>query len=342
MGKNIVFIILEGWSADMVSYLGGNENVTPFFDSLSLLSVKFTNAFSTGFRTDQGLMSIQSGVPSIQSVNMPNVLDKVMYYPSLCKHIETLGYNSSFIYGGDLNFSNLSNYLILQGFDTIISEKSFDTKQNITDWGIPDHIMLEKAVTIIDRQALPFFSTALLLSSHSPFDVPWPNEFTRDDIATKYKSSVRYSDQSLRQFFNTIKHKVWFQNTVFFITSDHGSTHSGYAGMEDHNRFRIPMIAYTLNTDSVIYNRFIEMPCNHFDLPFTVVKGLGIDPNEFRFGRDMFCQDSLKMSYWNTDSAAGCYGLKTKEIVQSSKAESKKSYAILFLDAVKVYFNNLK
>lgn len=60
LNKNIVFIIAEGWSADMVKYLGGKENITPYFDSLCENSIRFYNAFSTGFRTDQGLMSILS------------------------------------------------------------------------------------------------------------------------------------------------------------------------------------------------------------------------------------------------------------------------------------------
>ena len=95
--KNIVVIITEGWSADLVRYMGGREKITPFFDSISEKSIRFTNAFSTGFRTDQGLMSVLSGIPSVASLNMPNQLDKVMKYPSSVQDFKNAGYKTSFV-----------------------------------------------------------------------------------------------------------------------------------------------------------------------------------------------------------------------------------------------------
>jgi phosphoglycerol transferase MdoB-like AlkP superfamily enzyme len=341
-GKNIVFIVLEGWSADMVKYLGGTENVAPFVDSLSEHSIRFTNAFSTGFRTDQGLMCIQSGIPSIHSTNMSNILDKVAKYPSLCQNMEALGYQSSFVYGGDLNFANLYNYLTIQGFDTIINQKNYDSKDDITEWGVPDHIMLKKALEILDGHTGPFYSTLLLMSSHSPFDVPWENEFIGGDIPTKYKSSVRYSDQSLKQFFHDAKTRNWYEDTVFFVMADHGNTHSGYAGLEDQNRFRIPLLVYSPSFES-LSNVNIDIPCNHFDLPFTVLKSMGKDGEQFPFGRDIFCHDTTRNAYWNVDVVAGSVGLKYGELtpINKDRNDKKRPPSLLFLDWVKSYFNSL-
>ena len=338
--KNIVFVIFEGWSADMVKYLGGGEKVAPFFDSLSDYSIKFTNAFSTGFRTDQGLMSILSGVPSIQSINMPNVIDKVAHYPSLPIAIKSKRTECSFIYGGDLNFSNLYNYLTLMGFDTIISGKDFEDSDNITEWGVPDHIMLEKAVSVLNDHKELFFSTILLLSSHSPFEVPWSNEFSKKtDIPSRYKSSVRYSDESLRHFFRLAKNTGWYSNTLFVITSDHGSTHSGYAGMEDHSRFRIPLIFFDPAADATGVSRTIDIPCNHFDLPKTIISTIGGDDHNFVFGRDIFCLNPKRYAYWNVDVAAGSFGLAENSIsVVSSHNEGNDSDAILFVDMIKKWF----
>ena len=342
-GKNIVFIVMEGWSADMVSYLGGNENVTPFFDSLSGLSVRFDNTFSTGFRTDQGLMSILSGIPSIQSINMPNVIDKVTKYPSLPAAMKTSGRKTSFIYGGDLNFSNLYNYLTVIGFDTIIRDQDFTNEDQITEWGVPDHIMVEKAVAVLDQTDGLFFSTILFLSSHSPFEVPWPNDFSsKNDIPSKYKSSVKYSDESLKHFFSMSKNKSWFKNTIFVITADHGSTHSGYAMMEDHKRFRIPMIIYSPDADPMLLSRNIDIPCNHFDLPKTIDQLAGINTGSFEFGRNMFCMDQKRKAYWNIDVAAGFYGMDTSAIeIPDQRDVAKAGEGLLFLDMVKQWYTQL-
>jgi phosphoglycerol transferase MdoB-like AlkP superfamily enzyme len=339
--KNIVFIVMEGWSADMVSYLGGDETITPFFDSLSETSIRFTNAFSTGFRTDQGLMSILSGIPSIQSINMPNVIDKVKKYPSLTAVMKSTGRKTSFIYGGDLNFSNLYNYLTVMGFDTIIRDKDFKTTELITEWGVPDHIMVEKAVHVLDKNEGLFFSTILFLSSHSPFEVPWENKFSsQKDIPSKYKSSVKYCDESLEHFFKMAKTKSWFNNSIFVITSDHGSTHSGYASMEDHKRFRIPLIVYLPGSDSISEN--IDIPCNHFDLPKTTAALLDIDSESFNFGRNIFCHDQQRKGYWNIDVAAGCYGFDKSTISILGQPDTPNDEeGILFLDMIKLWFRDL-
>jgi phosphoglycerol transferase MdoB-like AlkP superfamily enzyme len=341
--KNVVVIVTEGWSADMVSYLFGKEKVTPFFDSLSNQSIRFTNAFTTGFRTDQGLMSIISGIPSIQSVNMPNVLDKVKNYASLPNSMKSTGRATSFIYGGDLNFSNLYNYLTTMGFDTIIRDKDFDVDDRVTAWGVPDHITVGKAVDVMSAHKELFYSALLLLSSHAPFEVPVPNEFTNQEgHRMQYMSSVRYSDMALQRFFSLAKTKDWYQNTVFIITSDHGSTHSGWAGMEDHNRFRIPLIVF--DPQNVASNKDVEnnIPCNHFDLPKTISQNIGAVDTSFIFGRNIFCQDSSRKAFWNVDVASGYYGLSDNKIVSSvNSRDTMPSESALFFDMVKTWFNGL-
>lgn len=340
--KNIVLIIVEGWSADMVGYLYSKETITPFFDSLAQSSVQFTNAFSTGFRTDQGLMSILSGLPSIQSINMPDKLDKVLSFPSLAKAMKVSGRKTAFIYGGDLNFSNLYNYLTRIQFDSIIRDKDFDRQLRSTDWGVPDHLTVDKAIEIIDHQKDNFFSTLLLLSSHAPFEIPIPNKFTGiEGQANQYKSSVMYSDMALRQFFKQASKRAWYNNTIFIITSDHGSTHSGWAKMEDHNRFRIPMIIFDPSSSSISGQK-ITTPCNHFDLPLTICNMAGADGHAFKYSRDMFCGDMNQYAYWNVDVAAGMYGLQESIVSSIDKTNSNDSnQAALFLDMIKTWFNTL-
>ncbi|MBK8669121.1 MAG: sulfatase-like hydrolase/transferase [Saprospiraceae bacterium] len=343
--KNIVLLVMEGWSADMVKYLGGKENITPFFDSLSNVSYRFTNAFSTGFRTDQGLMSVLSGIPSVRSINMPNVIDKVQYYPSLPMVMKKDGRTTSFIYGGDLNFSNLYNYVTVMGFDTIIRDKDFDDIDISTEWGVPDHLTAEKAMEVISKDTSRFFSTILFLSSHSPFEVPWKNEYSdRSDIPSLYKSSVKYSDQSMKYFFNMAQGQSWFNNTIFIITSDHGSTHSGFAGLDDHNRFRIPLLIFDPSkTDSLYGKGDMSSPCNHFDLPATIAGIAGANADSFLFSRNILCNDRNRKAYWNTDVSAACYGLNKNNIQQVQGADKKlyRQDAVLFVDMVIHWFSHL-
>jgi phosphoglycerol transferase MdoB-like AlkP superfamily enzyme len=340
--KNIVLIILEGWSADMVAYLYAKESITPFFDSLSEHSLRFTNAFSTGFRTDQGLGSLLSGIPSMEGFNILQKLDKVKQFPSLPATMKALGKSTSFVYGGDLNFANLSNYLVALGFDTIIGQHEFEKNDISSDWGVPDHIVAQKAFDVINQYKTPFFTTWLLLSSHAPFDVPIPNKYTAStDNVGKYKSSVAYSDYALSLFFKKAVKQPWFENTVFIITSDHGSTHSGWAGVDDFKRFRIPMLVYNANfqKDEVAD---IDAPCNHFDLPWTIAALSGMDGTDFRFSHNIFCNTNGGSAFWCSDAVAGLYdGISHIEQPLNNTKNIKHPKPLLFLDMVKKWFNTL-
>lgn len=340
--KNIVLIVLEGWSADMVQYLYAQDRPAPFFDSLSRQSIRFKNAFSTGFRTDQGLASVLSGVPSMQGTNILKKLEKVRELPSLPRALKETGRSTSFIYGGDLNFANLYNFLNTLSFDTIIGQQSFDNESNASDWGVPDHIVAKKAIEIINQQSEPFFSNWLLLSSHAPFDVPIPNPFTGGkDVPSKYKSSVMYSDSALRSFFDSAKIQPWYQNTIFILTSDHGSTHSGWAGMDDHNRFRIPMIVFD-PAHTVLDTMDISTPCNHFDLPATICKLVGTDASPFIYSRNVFCDEQNRAAWWSNDVVAGKYdNLNNSTQPVDGLKSIENNEPVLFLDMIKHWFNNL-
>ena len=61
---NVLLLFWESCGADIISPLGGEKNVTPKFTELCNEGVLFTNFYSTGFRTDQGLVATLSGFPA--------------------------------------------------------------------------------------------------------------------------------------------------------------------------------------------------------------------------------------------------------------------------------------
>lgn len=337
-GKNIVLLVLEGWSASLVSYQGAKLGDSPFFDSLALRSLCFTNAYSSGFRTDQGLMSLISGIPSIASINMPNALHKYSLYPSLPQTLKTAGYSTAFYYGGDLNFANLRNYLVSMHFDTITGQDQLPAEYNTTEWGVPDHLMLTEVAKRLPTLQQPFFSIALLLSSHAPFEIPGNTTINAGlNTSGQYRQSIRYSDQSLRQFFNQIKHQQWFQQTVFIIVSDHGSTHLG-ADPHSQERFRIPMIIYDPSQPQEENLRLLTIPCNHFDVPATICSQLDLTHDQFLFSRQVLASDSHLCAYWNTDQCVASLCDTSEVIIASAGGFPKGHQAVQFLDWVKKWF----
>jgi phosphoglycerol transferase MdoB-like AlkP superfamily enzyme len=327
-GKNIVLIITEGWAGSLTKYLGGTENITPSFDSLANRSILYHQMYSTGFRTDQGLPSLLSGVPSVGGFNMLNQMEKAAKFPSLVTTLEAQGYQSSFVYGGDLNFANMANYLQRQGFDTIIDEKSFEDQKATTEWGIPDHISVEKSIQTIDKHDKKFFSTLLLLSSHVPFEIPVSNDIKGGDTSSKYKASVKYSDYALGRFFAQASTKPWHKNTIYIITSDHGSNHTGIENNVDE-RYHIPFIIHSPSMDSLKSNYRTH---NSFDLPYTIAQSCGLQSDVFSFGVNMMGNKQVNVGFgvWSNDNDCQLVGVK-----------EKKKEALQFMDVVKQWYNKL-
>ncbi|MDP4989278.1 MAG: sulfatase-like hydrolase/transferase, partial [Polaribacter sp.] len=108
---NIVLILWESLSAKVVGSLGGELDVTPNLNCLSEEGMLFTNFYANGDRTDKGIPAILSGYfpqPVERIMRMPN---KTRSLPMLPKKMYELGYETSYYYGGDLNFGNMNTYL---------------------------------------------------------------------------------------------------------------------------------------------------------------------------------------------------------------------------------------
>ena len=74
---NIIFIVLESFSAKAVEPLGGISGVTPNLNKLFNEGIAFTNFYANSFRTDSGLVSLLSGYPAQHSTSIMNYPSKV-------------------------------------------------------------------------------------------------------------------------------------------------------------------------------------------------------------------------------------------------------------------------
>src|SRR5690606_32505150 len=83
----------------------------------------------------------------------------------------------------------------------------------------------------------PFFKYYFTLSSHEPFDVPM--EKVNDD---PYLNSVQYTDRCLGDFFKSVKESGLWDNTLFVLIADHGTSGPRKATSQMIERYHIPMV----------------------------------------------------------------------------------------------------
>ena len=245
---NIIIIVLESFTADIVGKLGGMGEVTPQLDTLANKGIWFENFYASGERTYKSLPAIFSAFPSLPKVKTIKLDTRFKFLPSISRTLkETGNYHTSFYYGGEMEFANMRAYVSSCGFERMIDQYAFSPKDRNSKWGVHDHIVLERIIEDMNEQPKPFFTTVLTLSSHEPFEIPIPKHFNNDEQseATKFNNAAFYTDQSLGEFIEQAKQTDWFENTLFVITADHGhrlpkNRTEGYA----IERYHIPLIFY--------------------------------------------------------------------------------------------------
>lgn len=239
--KNVVLISIESLSADFLEHYGNTQKITPFLDSLADKSLLFTNLYATGNRTVRGLEALTLCIPPtagesiIKRENNKNKFTTGSVFKSK-------GYDVKFLYGGYSYFDNMEDFYKGNGYD-IVDRNNFKPAEitfgNV--WGVSDEDMAKKAIEVMNHEAKsgkPFFNHWMTVSNHRPFTYPEG----RIDIPGNAKSrdgGVKYTDYSLRKFFEMAKKQDWYKNTVFVIVADHCASSAGKTELP-MDKYRIP------------------------------------------------------------------------------------------------------
>lgn len=247
---NIVIIIMESFSKEYIGALNNYEGYTPFLDSLISKSLVFTNAFANGKKSIEGIPAVIAGIPVLMDepfITSPYSGNKIT---GIAEILKSEGYKTSFFHGGSNGTMGFESFTKSVGFENYYgrneynNEKDFDGK-----WGIFDEPFFQYFANNLNKMNTPFLSCIFSLSSHHPYTIPdqYKNKFKKGTLPIH--QSIRYSDYSLKRFFETASTMPWFNNTLFIITADHAfdSEYSTY--QTPVGKYRIPIIFYKPDSD---------------------------------------------------------------------------------------------
>ena len=318
---NVVFIILESFTADVVASLGGEKGVAPNLEKLISEGLSFNHIYASGDRTDKGLIAILSAFPSQAINSIIKLNNKQEKLPAISSALKNNGYQTSFYYGGQSEFFNIKSYLLSHGYDRMIDKSNFEDK-NLSSWGVFDHLVFKKNVSDLDSEKQPFFSTILTLSNHEPFQLPGKAHYSGSGVENKFRSTAYYTDQSLGDYINEAQNKAWYKNTVFVIVADHGhrlprNSYESY----DPGRFRIPLLFFGDALKPEFRGRVIEKTGNQTDIAATLLNQLGVLHGQFKWSRDLLKAGQPGFSFFSWDNG---FGFATKEQTISFDNVSQK------------------
>lgn len=278
---NVLVILMEGMGGVFVEPLGGLPDVTPNLNRLSEEGVSFTNCYANSYRTDRGTVCTLSGYLGLPTASVMKIPGKSRTMPAISEELVKAGYATDFLYGGDINFTNMKSYLLSKGYQRLTADVDFSLEERTSNvWGVNDDITFNHLYNeLVQRENdTPWFTTFLTLSSHEPFEVPF------DRFDDKILNAFAYTDDCLGRFIDRLKQTPVWDNLLIVCLPDHGFVYPQGSTDRGGEYSRIPML--WLGGAVKHPMKFYKM-MNQTDMAATLLGQLGLDHRMFPFSRNV-------------------------------------------------------
>lgn len=267
---NVVVLMIESFGMPILKYQSEEFNILGELKKHFDEDILFTNFISAGDGTISSLESLLLNIPHrpnafafSQSIYKQTSFE---YTPAFLYNQEE--YNTSFIYGGDLTWRNLGNFIKYQGY------KNVEGKMNIYDaiehtkskeeyfhpWGIFDEHLYDFILNKLEKSTQKEFIVALSTNNHPPYNIPTDykpkslifnervkNHITGDfDLAQQRFKSYAYAVDQVGVFLDKLKQSSLKDNTIVVVTADN-NTIDGIMKYDDNellNSKNIPLYFY--------------------------------------------------------------------------------------------------
>jgi lipoteichoic acid synthase len=226
-GKNLVLIQMESLQQFVLNKKIEGQEITPTLNKLLKNSLNFPNFYAQtigGNSSDAEFLS--------QTSLFPLETGSVFFrYPSNTYHsmgqtLKQQGYSTLAIHADEKTFWNRQHMYPSLGFDDYISIDDFPQNEMI-GMGVGDKEMFTETAKILGRQKKPFYSFIVTLTNHMPYEIPdeykslsLPNRL-ENTLLGDYFQTVRYTDEALSLFIDSLKEQNLLEDTIIVIYGDH-------------------------------------------------------------------------------------------------------------------------
>lgn len=282
---NILIILMEGFGGAFVEPLGGLPDVTPHFNRLSKEGVFFTNCYANSFRTDRGTVCTFSGYLGLPTASVMKIPAKSRTLPAIAEGLSKAGYKTDFLYGGDINFTNMKSYLLSTGYQRLTANTDFSlAEQTSNAWGVNDDITFEYLYNQLRnrKEEGPWHTAFLTLSSHEPFEVPYHR------LEDKIPNAFAYTDECLGKFVDRLKQTPAWKDLLVICLPDHGFYYPREGSNAMPRFYHIPLLWLG---GAVKQPMQVDKIMNQTDLAATLLGQLGLEHTAFTFSRNVLGND---------------------------------------------------
>lgn len=301
---NIVFILLESWSAYYVdSFSGKNMQLTPNFDRLAKEGIMYKNHYSPERRSISAIQAILLGIPPMD--NIPKLgfgLETIAGSGTLASKLYNNGYDTVFVQSSKRNSFYLDVIAKSIGFKEYYGMEDVgeildypDRKASQFGWDYETYMKLAESLKNKGKDK-PFFAFLFTGTTHVPYaepnkeNVKFPHNTGNEN---GFKNTLIYADYSLGEFIKTVEKEDYFNDTIFIFTADHvlGRFEDDVVFPEDYH---VPLLIWS---PAFKNHKEITYTTNHVDMPATILHLAGLYDNKSEYvGHSIFCKDNNSYS----------------------------------------------
>jgi lipoteichoic acid synthase len=344
-GKNVILISLESTQSFVINRTVNGEVITPFLNEFIKESYYFDHFYhQTGqgktsdseFIVENSLYPLSRGaVFFTHSGNeyraTPEILNENGYFTA------ALHANNKSFWNRDIMYSSIGYQRFYSLPDYVVHE------ENSIGWGLKDEDFFQQSIQHLKEMPKPFYTKFITLTNHFPFELEEEDSYIQpytsgSKTLNNYFPTVRYQDEALKNFIQSLKDEGLYKNSIIVIYGDH------YGISENHNRAMeeylgeevTPFVSTQLQRVPLIIHipgqtgKTISTVSGQIDIKPTILHLLGVDTKEdIEFGRDLFSKDTMGFTVLRDGSFITkdhvytreiCYDKSTGEPVVESNA----------------------
>lgn len=288
---NVVVLIVESFGSEYWGFYNSYPGHTPFLDSLAARSLSFLHSYSNGRKSIDGMPSILSSIPMfVEPFFVTNY--SLNHVGGIAASLARMGYTTAFFHGAENGSMGFQAFARTTGFQQYLGRTEYEADPAFGGsadfdgtWAIWDEEFLQFYAQQMSRLPQPFCTALFTASSHHPFRVPKRYEKSLHQSGHPIYTCVRYTDQSLRRFFQTASQQPWFNNTIFVITADHTNHSEQPQYSTPLGAFSVPILIY--DPSGRLPRGQMPIVAQQIDIMPTLLPLLGYDQPFLAFGKNL-------------------------------------------------------
>ena len=226
---NVVIIQMETVRGNETGHLvpDGRPSPTPYLDRLAQgpNAAVYTRALTFGPPSINGRFATQCATTPSSRRFITSHSHIALY--CLPDALRRQGYRAEFFSAGDIDMDNSTTWV----------QRMYDVLWRYPEIGQVDRPIYRRAaerIRELGRQG-PFIATLTTASNHHPFRSLEPelDVAGQATVHERIRNTIRYTDDVVREFMESLRSEPWFDRTLFLINSDHGynlGEHDGLIG----------------------------------------------------------------------------------------------------------------